>query len=85
MRLLENLTGDAFEKVESVDLNSLYQPDGVNCFKKIVWRKYEPMERCRDGRVMIKFFDTFDRKHDEEIMDYNTRFDKQLEQAEKVA
>ena len=59
LRLLESLTGDAFDKLELVDPKSLYQPDGVDYFKKIVWDKYEPMERHRAGRVMDKFFDAF--------------------------
>ena len=85
VKLLEKLTGDAFDKLELVDPKTLYRRDGVEQFKKLVWDKYEPMERHRVGRVMDKFLEEFSRKYDEEIMDYNTRFDKELAEAEKVA
>ena len=85
MKLLEKLTGDAFDKLELVDPWSLYRSDGVDLFKKMVWDKYEPMERHRVGRVMDQFHGKFSRRTDEEIIDYNTRFDEELAELEEVA
>ena len=85
VKLLEKLTGDAFDKLELVDPRTLKTWDGVDKFRQLLWGKYEPMERHRVGRVMDKFLEEFSRRGDEEMMDYNTRFDKEVMEVEKVA
>ena len=43
------------------------------------------MEIYRVGQVMDKFMYHFQRGADEEVLDHNTKFDKEINQVEKVA
>ena len=76
---------DAFEKMELVKPKTLQREDGVEVFIDLVRSKYEPLEYHRVGKVMDDFMYRFERKSDESILDYNTRFDRQVYEAEKMA
>ena len=64
VRLLAKLTGEASEKLENVDPESLKVPDGVERFKKYVIDVYEPIEGYRIGKIMDCFLNDFQRKKD---------------------
>ena len=85
IRLLAKLTGEAFEKLENVDPESLKFPDGVERFKKYVIDVYEPIEDYRIGKIMDYFLNGFRRKHGQEIIDYNLAWARELFKVEKVA
>ena len=53
--MLQKLTGDAFEKLEHVDPESLRYDDGIERFKKAVVDVYEPIEDYRVGKIMDEF------------------------------
>ena len=57
----------------------------MECFKECVVNAYEPIEDYRVGKIMDEFLDDFHRKPNDEIVDYNMAFDRELAKAEKVA
>ena len=85
VRLLAKLTGEAFEKLENVDPESLQFPDGVERFKKYIIEVYEPVKDYRIGKIMDYFLNDFHRKHGQEIIDYNLAWARELFKVEKVA
>jgi hypothetical protein len=85
VRLLAKLTGEAFEKLENVDPKSLMIEDGVEEFKKRIEEVYEPIEDYRVGKIMDHFLYDFYRARDQEIIDYNLAFAREVFKVEKVA
>ena len=85
IRLLAKLTGDAFEKLENVSPQSLEYDDGVERFKKCIINVFEPIEDYRVGKIMDGFLEEFFRRRDQELLDYNLAWEKELQKAEKVA
>ena len=85
LRLLQKLTGDAFDKTEHLDTKKLMVDDGVEMFKNYIIELYEPIEDYRVGKIMDAFLDDFSRKKDQEIVDFNREWAKELAKAEKVA
>ena len=47
LKLLQKLTGEAFEKLEHVDPESLRREDGIELYKKAIVDVYEPIEDYR--------------------------------------
>ena len=85
IKLLQALTGEAFEKLEHIDPESLRCEDGVERLKQHIVNVYEPIEDYRVGKVMDDFLEDFGRKKGQEILDYNLAWDKEVAKAEKVA
>ena len=85
VRLLAKLSGEAFEKLENVDPDSLLAEDSVVRFKKLIEDAYEPVEDLRVGKIMDYFLEEFGRKRDQEISDYHQAWERELFKAEKVA
>ena len=54
-------------------------------FKQLIIDAYEPIEDYRVGKIMDEFLDDFWRKKDQEIIDYNLAWERELSKAEKVA
>ena len=79
------LSGDAFYKLELLDPLDFTADDGVERFIAYVKSKYQPIETHRVGEVMDRFIYQFDRKIGEEILDYDTRFARELQEAESIA
>ena len=77
-KLLGNLQGEAFEKMEYLDPLKLKVANGVELFKKDMQRRSEPLENHRVGKIMDSFLFDFSRKGDEQIADYDDRFHKEL-------
>ena len=71
LKLLQKLTGEAFEKLEHIDPESLRREDGIELFKKAIVDVYEPIEDYRVGKIMDDFLYGFERKKGQEILDYN--------------
>ena len=84
-RLLQKLKGEAFEKLENVDPNNLKTMASIEKFKAHIVEVYEPIEDYRIGKIMDTFLDDFQRKNDQEIIDYNLAWWRQLLEVEKVA
>ena len=85
LRLLQKLTGEAFEKLDNVTMAELRVPDGVDIFKKKIIDAYEPIEDYRVGKIMDEFLYKFERKSGEEVVDFNRSWAKELKKAEDVA
>ena len=85
LRLLQNLEGEAFEKLEDVVPETLRVPNSVELFKQKVDNAYEPVEDFRVGKVMDGFYHEFKRKRDEEISDFMRRWDIETKKAERHA
>ena len=83
--MLSRLTGDTWEKTEMLDPKSLLRPDGASILIQYLRDKYEPIEHRKIGKIMDEFMYSFDRHRDEEIMDFDTRFDKEIAKAEQAA
>ena len=84
-RLLQKLKGEAFEKPENVDPMNLKSMDSIEKFKAHIVEVYEPIEDYRIGEIMDTFLDDFQRKNDQEIIDYNLAWQRELLKVEKVA
>lgn len=76
IKLLQQLTGDAFEKLENVEPDSLRHANGVEMLKRLVVDAYEPKEDFRVGKIMDEFLDGFERKRGQQILDYNLCWEK---------
>lgn len=85
LRLLQKLTGEAFEKMENMDVGEPKCWNGVEKFKQAIVNAWEPIEDYRVGKIMDDFIDEFGRKRDQEIMDYNIAWHRAITKAEKVA
>ena len=55
IRLLQELKGEAFEKLDKVDTAILNVANGINVFKELIENAYEPIEDYRMGKVMDDF------------------------------
>ncbi|MDP7646543.1 MAG: hypothetical protein QGH82_00470, partial [Candidatus Woesearchaeota archaeon] len=84
-RLLQKLKGEAFEKLENVMPQTLIVEGSVEKFKECVIEVYEPIEDYRIGKIMDTFLDEFQRKNDQEIVDYNLAWAREVLKVEKVA
>jgi len=84
-RLLQKLSGEAFEKLENIDGSTLKTEDSIERFKKCIVEVYEPIEDYRIGKIMDEFLDNFARKNDQEIVDYNLAWAREVLKVEKVA
>ena len=58
IRLLQRLTGEAFQKLENMDAETLRHPRGVETFKQAIEDVYEPIEDYRIGKIMDDFLKT---------------------------
>jgi hypothetical protein len=85
IKLLSQLEGDAFDKLELVRPQELRGMDGVARFVGLLREKYEPLEHRRVGQIMDAFMYRFERGQEETVNDFNLRFDRELTKAEKVA
>ena len=59
--------------------------DAIEKYKKAIGDVYEPIEDYRVGKVIDECLDDFLRRKDQEIVDYNLSWQKELAKAEKVA
>ncbi len=84
-RLSQKLKGEAFEKLENVDPTALKVWNSIEKFKEHIVEVYEPIEDYRIGKIMDDFLDDFQRKNDQESIDYNLAWRKELFKVEKVA
>ena len=73
------------KRLNFIDPKDLKVPDGVEMFRGLIKSKYEPIESQRVGQIMDNFMYKFRRNHGEEIMDYDTRFDKEYHKVTKAA
>jgi len=83
-KLLMNLTGKAFERTEMLDIKTLMNDHGVALFKDYLKNKFEPVETQRVGLVADELLYEFERRYDEEIVDYDTRFQATVHRAEAL-
>ena len=73
-RLVEKLQGDAWAAVETLDMNSLRSPRGVEILLQHLWGELEPLEYLRVMQTLSHFFKTFRRGRGEEFTHYDTAF-----------
>jgi len=85
VRLLQELKGEAFEKLENIQVATLQCDNGIDIFKEAIVAAYEPIEDYRVGKIMDEFLDDFSRKRDQEIVDYTRCWFTEINKVEKVA
>merc|ERR1712023_141091 len=83
--LLGKLTGDAFEKMESISPSTLKVPEGVELLKGLLIDAYEPIEDYRIGKIMDSFLDDFSRRSSQEVLEFNLCWSREIVKVEKIA
>ena len=84
-KLLQKLTGDAFDKTEHLDPNALVHEDGVARLLSYLEMKYEPKEAVKVGSAIDEFIERLERRPGEEIRDFDTRFESKLKELEGLS
>ena len=79
-KLLQKLTGDAFDKTEHLDPNTLVHEDGVARLLSYLEAKYEPKEAVKVGSAIDEFIERLERRPGEEIRDFDTRFESKMKE-----
>ena len=85
IRLLQNLTGNAQMKMEHVDAASFRRRDGIQVYKDMLEKAYEPIEEFRIGRIMDEFIYRFYRKNDQDIAVFNQAFETEIKRVTEAA
>ena len=83
-RLLEQLTGAAWRATETLDLEDLRRPDGVDRLLEHLWQELEPLEHLRVFTTLQSFYRNFRRQRGEEFVAFDTRFRVQLQRLEEI-
>ena len=84
IKLLERLTEDAFDATETLDIQSLKTPDGVQKLLAFLRNVMEPIENQRVGRLVDEFLYELERNNTEEIREYDVRFRNLCKRTEAV-
>ena len=83
IKLLQRLKDAAFEKCNSLDPSSLMTRNGVDVFPKYLKPKHEPFEAVKIGKLGDEFR-ALARHNNENISDFDTRFESKLKEVETV-
>ena len=81
-KLLQKLTGDACDKTDHLDPNTLVHEDGVARLLSYLEAKYEPKEAVKVGSAIDEFIERLERRPGEEIRDFDTRFESKMKELE---
>ena len=84
LKLLGKLEGDAWEHCEVLETKALKNDEGVTTLLNHLRRRFEQIEALRVGRTLDDFLYEFHRHPDEEIREYDGRFQQQLYRVEAI-
>lgn len=84
-KLLEQLTGKAFDFTETLDLDLLEHRDGVERLLAFLKSKYRPVQILHIGKTCDELLYGFARQPREEMVEYDNKFQATLRRVEQVA
>ena len=73
-RLMQKLTGQAWEATETIEIASLQSPDGVQKPLDHLWGELEPLEFLRVFSTLQGFYKNFRRARGQEMTAFDTAF-----------
>ena len=85
IRSWQDLSGEAFQKPENMDTETVRHAGGVADVKQAIENVYEPIEEYRIDKSMDEVLSDFSRRRNQEIVDYNLAWARELRNSEKLA
>ena len=73
-KLIEKLTGQAWECCETLDVSQLKSPQGVQKLLDHLWMELEPLEHLRVFSTLSEFYQKFHRSRGQQFTAYDTAF-----------
>ena len=73
-KLIEKLTGQAWECCETLDVSQLKSPQGVQKLLDHLWMELEPLEHLRVFSTLSEFYQKFHRGRGQQFTAYDTAF-----------
>ncbi|CAE7351286.1 MAL3P3.6 [Symbiodinium sp. CCMP2592] len=83
-KLMEKLSGQAWMATESLDLEDLKHPSGVQRLLDHLWQELEPLEHLRTFTTFAEFYKDFRRSPGEEFVEFDMKFRAHLKRLEEV-
>ncbi|CAE7707379.1 RE1 [Symbiodinium sp. CCMP2592] len=83
-KLMEKLSGQAWMATESLDLEDLKHPNGVQRLLDHLWQELEPLEHLRTFTTLAEFYKDFRRSPGEEFVEFDMKFRAHLKRLEEV-
>jgi len=83
-KLLQKLSGEAWNATESLDVATLKTKGGVNVLLQHLWNELEPLQYLRTCNTLSYFFKTFRRAKGQEMVSFDTAFRGQCKRLEEV-
>ena len=83
-KLMEKLTGNAWLATESIPLESLKDPQGVQRLLDHLWKELEPLEFLRTFQTLADFYKGFRRTKGQEFVSYDMQFRRHGQRLEEV-
>ena len=82
-RLVDKLSGRAWDHVEKLEVEDLEGPDGLRLFMDHMEKRFDRLEALRMGRDLDAFFYDFARERGQEIADYDSAFCNHISRLER--
>ena len=83
-KLMEKLSGTAWLATESIPLESLKHPQGVERLLKHLWTELEPLEFLRVFSTLADFYKGFRRTKGQEFVAYDMAFRMHLQRLDEI-
>ena len=83
-KLMEKLTGNAWLATESIPLESLKHPEGVNRLLDHLWKELEPLEFLRTFQTLADFYKSFRRTPGQQYVAYDMDFRRHAQRLEEI-
>ena len=83
-KLMEKLSGNAWLATESIPLESLRHPQGVERLLQHLWSELEPLEFLRIFSTLADFYKNFRRTRGQEFVAYDMAFRMHLQRLEEI-
>ena len=83
-KLLERLSGAAWDCIETLDVGTLKHPDGVERLLTHLWNELEPLEYLRTFTTLNEFYVKFQRSRGMEFTAYDSAFRAQCQRLREV-
>ena len=83
-KLMEKLSGNAWLATESIPLESLRHPQGVERLLQHLWSELEPLEFLRIFSTLADFYKNFRRSRGQEFVAYDMAFRMHLQRLEEI-
>ncbi|CAE7294476.1 RE1 [Symbiodinium natans] len=83
-KLMEKLSGQAWLATESIDLDFLKHPQGVDRLLKHLWQELEPLEHLKIFTTLTEFYKDFRRGAGQEFVAFDLEFRAHLKRLEEI-